>query len=502
MPNRPLRCVIYIRVSTKEQLEGHSLDAQRDLCTQFATARGWHVVALFEGEGESAKNDRRKSFQKALTFIRAGNADVFLTHKVDRFARNLIDALSYLHELQKLNVTYCAVAEQFDFTTPQGWLMLVMLAALAELFLKNLSLETKKGKGKRAEKGYWNGDLSWGYRVSADGKTAEPDPATAPGLQLAFSQFLTGLYSDLDIARQLNDKGYRTSNDSPFSKDTVRSMLQNKFYIGLVTYKGAPYPGTHPPLISEPDFNHAQEIRRARRSLPRSPNHGARVYPLSRLCVCATCLRTLRGQTLGRDLTTRYYRDPDRDYGGHCPSPRFLNAQRLETHVASIFSHLQLPADWQARSLHHLTAGRDPNADARKRERLQEKIKRLGELYAEGIYTRPEYDRKYADARSELDTLKPTPAIDLTQAAALLADFPHLWAAASPENQKRLLQAMLERVVVNGPDVIAIQPKPNFYSLLVYCGPDGIRIPRRLIQLLAPATPLARLPYVLSSSSA
>lgn len=500
MPN-PLRCVIYIRVSSKEQLAGHSLDAQRDLCTQFAQSRGWQVVAIFEGEGESAKNDRRKSFQKALAFIRQGGADVFLTHKVDRFARNLIDALVYLHELQKLNVTYCAVAEQFDFTTPQGWLMLVMLAALAELFLKNLSAEVQKGKSKRAEKGYWNGDLSWGYQVSADGKTAEPDPVTAPGLQLAFSQFITGLYTDLDIARRLNDKGYRTSNDAPFSKDTVRSMLQNPFYVGQVSYKGQLYPGTHPPLISGAEFDKAQSIRRSRRSLPRAAKFNARVYPLSRLCVCSHCLRTLRGQTLGRNLDTRYYRDPDRDYGGHCPNPQFVNAGALESGLADLLARIQIPDDYPARALYHLRANRDPQSDQRRRDRLQEKIKRLAELYAEGVYTRPDYDRRVAETRAELDTLQPgPPAVNLDQAAKFLRDFPALWAKADPEQQKRLLQAMLERVVISGPDIIALQPKPDFYPLLVSSGPDGIRVSVKLIKLLSPATPLLRVPYLIQSS--
>jgi DNA invertase Pin-like site-specific DNA recombinase len=49
--------VIYTRVSREEQVEGWSLDAQRDQCLMFAEARGWEVSRVFEEQGRSAKTD-------------------------------------------------------------------------------------------------------------------------------------------------------------------------------------------------------------------------------------------------------------------------------------------------------------------------------------------------------------------------------------------------------------------------------------------------------------
>jgi len=67
----------------------------------------------------------------------------------------------------RLGVGYVSASEQFDFTTPIGKVMLVMLAAFAEWYLDNLSAETKKGKRARAEKGLWNGNPPFGYRRPA-----------------------------------------------------------------------------------------------------------------------------------------------------------------------------------------------------------------------------------------------------------------------------------------------------------------------------------------------
>lgn len=70
---------------------------------------------------------------------------------------------------------------------------------------------------------------------------AIPCPFNAEGLRQAFVLYSSGLYSDEAIAEQLNAAGYRTSGHlgrNRFGKDTVRDMLQSRFYIGETSYKG------------------------------------------------------------------------------------------------------------------------------------------------------------------------------------------------------------------------------------------------------------------------
>lgn len=497
--DEPRRAIIYIRVSSKEQLEGHSLDAQREQCLRFVAQRGWTVVEVFEGEGESAKTDKRQGFQKAIAALRAGRGDVLVTHRVDRFARNLRDALAYWHELQALGVGYCSVVEQFDFTTPAGWLMLVMLGALAELFIRNLSAETSKGKRQRALKGLWNGDLAFGYRLAADGRHAEPDPDTAPAVRLAFGEYAKGDRDALAVARALNQAGYRTRGKRgsiPFSKDTVAAMLRNRFYLGRVTYKGAELPGRHEPLISEALWEQCEAARRRRGLAPRSGNRGARCYPLAQLAHCAACRRPLRGQYIhGR----RYYRDPDRDYDGRCAAPRYLSADKAEEAAAALLMAIRLPEAGKRRLAARAGQGRDPAAAARTRARAQAKIERANELYLDGLLGRPALDRAVAEARAELDAARPPAPFDAARARQLLDDLPALWEAATPAERKRLLRAMLEKVFFRGPEIVAVQPTADVYPLLrsfwrtrrassVLQTTAGARI-----RLVPPATPAARI---------
>src|SRR5258708_28561448 len=51
--------VIYVRVSTKEQTENLSLPTQLKTCEEYCQRQGFHVLARFREEGESAKTADR-----------------------------------------------------------------------------------------------------------------------------------------------------------------------------------------------------------------------------------------------------------------------------------------------------------------------------------------------------------------------------------------------------------------------------------------------------------
>ena len=111
--------------------------------------------------------------------------------------------------------------------------------------------ETKKGKTERKAQGLYNGLLPFGVTKGEDGLPVA-NPETHPGLLLAFTLAAAGK-TDREIAHALNDAGYRTTGNrgsNPFTKDTVRPMLQNRFYLGeLPDGEGGWIPGKHEPFI-------------------------------------------------------------------------------------------------------------------------------------------------------------------------------------------------------------------------------------------------------------
>ena len=68
LKNRMPTCIIYTRVSSREQTEGFSLDSQEKLCREFAIKNELKIVKIFCERGESAKTAERTQLQNLMKF--------------------------------------------------------------------------------------------------------------------------------------------------------------------------------------------------------------------------------------------------------------------------------------------------------------------------------------------------------------------------------------------------------------------------------------------------
>src|SRR5260370_17902986 len=84
--------VMYVRVSSKEQEQGFSIPAQRQLLKDYAEREGIHVVQEFE-DVETAKRAGRTSFSEMVDFLRkkSSGCRTLLVEKTDRLYRNIKD---------------------------------------------------------------------------------------------------------------------------------------------------------------------------------------------------------------------------------------------------------------------------------------------------------------------------------------------------------------------------------------------------------------------------
>jgi len=469
-----MRVAVYTRVSMREQVEGYSLDAQLQACRQLAQERGYEIVGVYTDEGLSGKTTERPAFQAMMRDAEAGKLDLVLVHKLDRFSRSVVDVLLSLQDLEARRVSFASASEGFDFTTPVGRIMLTMLSAIAEWYLSNLGLETAKGKKARAQAGLWNSDVPFGYTIaykkdSGDG-IPYPDEHNAEGVRLAFESFATGQHSDGGIARLLNEAGYRPHGRGEralpmFSKDSVRDMLRNRFYLGEVQYRGEWYPGVHEPILHAELFDRCQEVRRRRRGkLGTTARANSRVYALAGLAHCARCGWPMRGSSSAR---FRYYRDPAHDQGRDCDQ-RQVNADAAEHAIGNYLRQMALPGDWQERALSFVLqeAGRGQDV-VRERTRIEGQLERLKRLYVLGDLTEREYAMERDRLQAQRAALVPPTMPNLEQAAGLLQNLQATWDVATPEERRQIVQTLLERVYLDsdkGP-AVAIEPKAEYRTL-------------------------------------
>jgi len=460
-----MRAALYARVSTEEQVEGYSIDAQRRAFHALVQGRDWLASREYVEEGRSARTEdisRRPVFKEMVTDALAGKFDVLVVHKLDRFSRNLRITLEYFDKLLKAGVAFISINEQMDFTTPSGKVHLALLGAFAQYYSDNLSQETKKGWAERRAQGLYCGLLPFGTMKGEDGVPV-PHPETHPGLVMTFELAAQGK-SDREVAVALNTAGYRTAGNQgnrPFSRDTVRDMLQNHFYLGeLPDGNNGWIKGKHQPFISQELFNMAQEQRaRKRRSKNGSIRTKARTYSLSGILWCGIC-KSKAGIHRGHNGKPRVY-CRGRTQGADCN----CKATFLEIYEAQIEWYLEnfvIPEDYQERILEaHRKLEAAYNNTAKRRATLENRLARIKELYEWGHKPKDEYLADYDAIQRELRALA---APDdkrktLDKLAHFLGNVVDAWKEATQEQRNKLASALFEQVWIEHNRVVGVKPR-------------------------------------------
>ena len=103
-------------------------------------------------------------------------------------------------------------------------------------------------------------------------------------------------------------------------------------------------------------------------------------------------------------------------------------------------------------------------------ERIQaeQRLKRLGKAYVDGLYSDDDYRREKRSLEEKLASLV-VPGVDATkEAGKLLENLPTLWREANLPERRKVLMSMLEAVYVDTVEekaIVGICPKPAFMPL-------------------------------------
>ena len=149
--SRPAGCVTYHRVSTRDQ---DPTLARRELRAA-ARARGLRLVAEIEETGSGARNDR-PGLRRVLELVHAGAVSAVLVWKLDRFGRSTLDVLANVEALNRAGVTFTATTQGVEVgprAGAMGRIVLVVLAAVAELERETISERTRLGLEALRRKG-------------------------------------------------------------------------------------------------------------------------------------------------------------------------------------------------------------------------------------------------------------------------------------------------------------------------------------------------------------
>ena len=466
-PGGARRAVAYIRESTEEQGRGYSPDGQRQAIGRYAEGHNLELIDEYLDFETGRQAEKRPGFQRLIEDAIEHRFDCVLIFHSSRFARNTIEAKRYKKLLRsELGIDVISVTQPLgpDVDDPAAFLSESVHEIFDEYYSVSLSFWTKMGLREKARQGLLTGTLPWGYQKGEDG-VAVPDPERAPLVCRLFELYASGRHTDRSLAAWLNAQDQRTARGRTFGADTVREMLCNSAYCGYVSGRrdrSKAIKGRHEAIVDEQLFNRVQELRRVRaRTL--KPGRPSSRYLLRGLARCERCQGKMQGTAVGRRLAARYYCATRR--ASHTCDQPLIHADLVEAHLVEFVSDFKPSAEVRDEILRRLAGASvgETGDVVKRRAALEERLRRLRDLYELGDLERAEYLARRDAINGELAELVPQPIPDLDQARRVLDDFAIFWRAETDLTVKRqLLQIIFEQVWLDDCRIVAVQPKPSF----------------------------------------
>ncbi len=346
-----IRCAVYTRKSTEEGLEQefNSLMAQREAAEAYVRSQrgqGWVLVSgRYDDGGFSGANMERPALKRLLADVEARRVDCVVVYKVDRLSRSLLDFASIIGMLDRHEVTFVSVTQQFNTNTSLGRLTLNILLSFAQFEREIISERTRDKVFAARRKGKWTGGYPvLGYDIDPGRGRLIVNAAEAKQVRKIFEIFarkgsLTETLYELERhglkAKTWKTRGGRPHTGLAFTRHTLKFLLSNPIYIGKVRLKGELHSGEHEPLIEAAVWRKVSRILGQRERPRESGPREALDAVLRGLLYCEPCGTPMVPAYTGkRNAKIRYYTCLRAQKHGWkaCPS-RTLLARRIEEAV-------------------------------------------------------------------------------------------------------------------------------------------------------------------------
>ena len=324
-----LRVAAYARVSADKEAAFHSLSAQKEYYEKYVSSHpNWELVGLYSDNGISGTTSNRPEFQRMLTDCREGMIDLVVTKSITRFARNTVVLLETVRELKTLGVDCYFEKENMHSISPDGELLLTLLAMYAEEEARSASENQIWRIKKRFEQGKpWVGDML-GYRLIDGEMIIIPEEAEI--VRKIFEYYISGM-GFYKIAKALTLEGIPPQRGDYWAGSTIYQILRNEKYKGdmmlqktyrrdfiskssLINHGEKPryyVRNSHQPIISPELFDAVQqEIAKRKESSDMQKSNSKKCAEPDKLftglIVCGDC----GGKYLRRFTSDKKYRRP------------------------------------------------------------------------------------------------------------------------------------------------------------------------------------------------
>lgn len=485
-----MKYILYCRKSQEsEDRQIMSLDAQEQELRERALTLGIQIVAVYH-ESMSAKTPGRPVFTHVIEEIKQGKADGILCWKLDRLARNFIEA-GIVIELLQTNILKSIQTFDKEYLPKDNVLTMAVELGMANQYSRDLSENVKRGNRAKIKQGGWPCRAPFGYLNNKADKTLFIDPVRGQYVQRMYELYSTGLYSLRELADKLYEEGLRTQKGKKVYCGNIQKILRNPIYHGVIRYRGGFHPANFESLVTKNEFDLCQEVMNNTRK-SRKIRH---FFPLTGLFKCEVC-----GCAVTAEKQKEYHYYHCTNGKGVCDQkPKFVREENLELELMRVFETLSFDEElvdlmYQAAKESIDTVGENNTTlitnTQREIDLLQARESRLLDTYLEGNIEKEIFEQKQSVLKQERIALQknledlsknqnnPYTTLERTKKVFLTSNRARLrYLKASPEQKREIAFELLSNATLKDRkmanyklkspyDIIAKAPKNADFSLM------------------------------------
>jgi site-specific DNA recombinase len=361
-PQHTTAVALYARVSTEDQAERQTVQAQLDFLRKYCDLHQLPIAGEYVDDGISGATelDRRPEGRRLLDDAEAGRFGVVLVYRLDRLGRSLSALLAAHDMLEAAGVAIKSGTEPFDTTSPIGTFLFQLLGSLAQLERATITERMVMGRDRVAKNGkHTGGPIPLGYDVDTEGKFV-PSARPVPELDITEAELVRDLFrrvadgtSIMAETKRLNALGvqpvkrYSRSKRHPegttltvtdsFSPARLSFILSNPVYLGesrLASRNGA-LVRPAPALVDRATWDAVRASLSRNRKM--SMKNAKRVYLLRGLMTCENCGMGFSGRTwMGPDGRQWHHYRCNSQVRNPSAAPcraKLVSAEKLEAEV-------------------------------------------------------------------------------------------------------------------------------------------------------------------------
>ena len=385
-----IRAALYARVSTDIQArEGDSVQAQISALKKYASDHNYEVVGVFTDDGISGTLlAERDELQNLLDAVRQRKVDLILFTRLDRWFRSIRHYLNTQDVLDKYNVPWKAIWEQFETQTPQGRFMVNQTLSFAQYESETTAIRIRHVFDyKKSQHEVLSGKVPFGYMIRD--KHLVPDPEKADIARQVFQTYIeTG--SICETLKLMQGHGL------PKTQRAIKWMLTNRKYIG----EAYGIDGYLEPIIDRQTFDTVQHMLSMNVKRTQIRN-----YIFSGMVWCSDCGRKMTGTS-----DVNKYKGKNERYKVYrcmyhyrpiptCDNTKGINEKKLEKYLVANLKNLAF-ADVKAEDKKKVKSYEKQIAATEK------KMSRLKELYVNELINLDEYKRDMASYKADIEGFK------------------------------------------------------------------------------------------------